>query len=187
MFDKRNTDSSKADSAARPASAPAQPSEFNAGVQSNRAKALIGPAIRISGDVTGDEDLAIEGKVEGTINLPGHAVIIGKSGIVNANIAAARVRIEGRVRGDIIGAEKVVLTANGLTQGNIKAPRVNLEDGAQFKGSIDMDPAGETTGKQAPAGKPAPAAKTPTPAANQPNLSPKRETNPAPAPKTSLG
>ena len=181
MFEKRNTDGSKVESATRPASAPSRPSEFNAPTRSNSPKASIGPAIRISGDITGEEDLNIEGAVEGTINLPGHAVIIGKSGIVNANISAAKVRIDGRVKGDIIGAEKVVLTANGMTRGNIKAPRVNLEDGAQFKGSIDMDPAG------GPAGKSAAAAKTPNPAANQPTPSPKREANPAPASKASLG
>ncbi len=181
MFEKRNADGPKAESAARPASAPSRSSEFNAITQSNGPKASIGSAIRISGDITGEEDLAIDGTVEGTINLPGHAVVIGKSGIVNANISAAKVRIEGRVKGDIVGAEKVILTANGMTRGNIKAPRVNLEDGAQFKGSIDMDPAG------GPAGKSAAAAKTPNPAANQPTLSPKREANPAPASKTSLG
>lgn len=181
MFDKRNAENSKTASETAPAAAPNQQSGFNAATRSNSTKALIGPAIKISGEITGDEDLAIEGAVEGTINLPGHAVIIGKSGVVSANISASTVRIEGRVRGDIVGAVKVVLTVNGLTQGNIKAPRVILEEGGQFKGSIDMDPAGDQ------AGKPAPTAKTPHPAANQPTQSPKREAPPASAPKASLG
>lgn len=181
MFDKRNAESSKTGSETAPAAASNQPSGFNAAARSNSTKALIGPAIKISGDITGDEDLVIEGAVEGTINLPGHAVIIGKSGVVSANISASTVRIEGRVRGDIVGAVKVVLTVDGLTQGNIKAPRVILEEGGQFKGSIDMDPAGDQ------AGKPAPAAKAPTPAATQPTQPPKREVNPASAPKASLG
>lgn len=190
MFEKRNTESSKAEKATAPAAEPSQPSGFSPTARSNSTKALIGPAIKISGDITGDEDLVVEGAVEGTINLPGHTVIIGKSGVVSANISASTVRIDGRVRGDILGAVKVILSVDGLTQGNIKAPRVILEEGAQFKGSIDMDPAADAAGKPAPAAKAPtnPTAKTPmNPAAHQPTQSPKREANPASAPKAPLG
>ena len=143
--------------------------------QPARAAALIGAAIKISGEISGDEDLTIEGAVEGTINLPGHSVAVGKSGVVNANINAATVAIKGRVKGDITGGKKVILTADGRVQGNISAPRVNLEDGAKFKGSIDMHPEEE-------AEKPAPSrpASAPAAAANRPAPSVKPEANPRP-------
>jgi cytoskeletal protein CcmA (bactofilin family) len=102
---------------------------------------MIGPTIKISGDISGEENLAIEGKVEGTINLKGHDLSVGQSGEVRADITASVVRIDGEVTGDISGMEKVVVSKNGRVKGNIVAPRVTLEDGAKFKGSIDMDPA----------------------------------------------
>ena len=103
---------------------------------------MIGPSIRIKGEVTGDEDLLIQGRVEGTVNLKAHAVIVGESGQVIADILAKTVKVDGKVQGNITGTEKVVITKLGNVRGNIVAPRVLLEDGAIFKGSIDMDPAG---------------------------------------------
>ena len=101
---------------------------------------MIGSSITIKGTVSGEEDLLIEGKVEGTITLKDHEVSIGQSGQVTANITAKIIRIDGEVTGDITGTEKVVLSKSGNVRGNIIAPRVTLEDGAIFKGSIDMDP-----------------------------------------------
>ncbi|MFU8764869.1 MAG: bactofilin family protein [Haliea sp.] len=109
---------------------------------------MIGPSIHIKGTVTGGEDLLIQGKVEGTIDLSDHEVAIGQSGKVTANINAKTVRIEGEVAGDVTGSEKVVIAKSGRVRGNIIAPRVTLEDGAHFKGSIDMDP-GDTRAAQA--------------------------------------
>jgi cytoskeletal protein CcmA (bactofilin family) len=105
---------------------------------------MIGPNITIKGTVTGEEDLLIQGKVEGTISLGQHEVSIGQSAEVTANIQAKAVKIDGEVAGDITGTEKVVISKSGNVRGNIVAPRVTLEDGAIFKGSIDMDP-GETS------------------------------------------
>jgi cytoskeletal protein CcmA (bactofilin family) len=122
---------------------------------------MIGPSIKIKGEVTGDEDLVIQGKVEGTITLKDHQVFVGESGQVNADINAKTVKIDGEVTGDISGAENVVISKLGHVRGNIIAPRVTLEDGAVFKGSIDMDP-GEAAAKTAakgvkePANSPAP-------------------------------
>ncbi len=101
---------------------------------------MIGPSIEIKGTVTGDEDLMIEGKVEGTIELGSHQVTVGQSGKVTADISAKIVNIDGEVSGDLMGGEKVVISKSGKVRGNIVAPRVTLEDGAIFKGSIDMDP-----------------------------------------------
>lgn len=113
---------------------------------------MIGPSIVIKGNVTGDEDLLIQGKVEGTIELGAHEVTVGESGKVNADITARTVRIDGEVSGDVRGNEMVVISSSGNVRGNIVAPRMTLEDGAIFKGSIDMDP-GEPSAKVSLASK----------------------------------
>jgi cytoskeletal protein CcmA (bactofilin family) len=108
-------------------------------VSSGKA-AVIGPGIYINGEISGDEDLTIEGKVDGKIRLESHQVDIGQSGRVNADISAKVIKIAGEVRGDMAGSEKVIILRSGNVHGNIVAPRMTLEDGAIFKGSIDMDP-----------------------------------------------
>ena len=117
---------------------------------------MIGPSIHIKGTVSGGEDLLIQGKVEGTIDGHlgcraelDHEVAVGQSGKVTADIKAKIVKIEGEVAGDVTGSEKVVIAKSGRVRGNIIAPRVTLEDGAIFKGSIDMDP-GDTRTAQSP-------------------------------------
>lgn len=102
--------------------------------------AVIGVGIHIKGDIGGEENLVIEGKVDGTIRLDAHQVDVGQSGKVNADITAKVIKIAGEVRGDLTGMEKVVILRSGNVHGNIVAPRMTLEDGAIFKGSIDMDP-----------------------------------------------
>jgi len=128
----------------------------NKAPQTSGRAAVIGSRIKINGDITGDEDLAIEGKVDGKIDLGNHRVDIGQAGQVHADIQAKVIKIEGEVRGDVTGIEKVIISRTGNVQGNIVAPRLTLEDGAKFKGSIDMDP-GEPEVKEAskPAVKPA--------------------------------
>lgn len=101
--------------------------------------ATIGPSIYIKGDLTGEEDLVIQGHVEGTINLKQNNLTIGQEGNINANIFARTVTVEGTLKGDIYGEEKVVIKKSGNVNGNVTAPRVSLEDGARFKGSMDMD------------------------------------------------
>lgn len=110
-----------------------------------RKKAMIGSSITIKGTVSGDEDLLIQGKVEGAITLKDHEVSVGQSGQITADITAKIIRIDGEVTGDISGSEKVILSKSGNVRGNIVAPRVTLEDGAIFKGSIDMDPGDTAT------------------------------------------
>lgn len=100
----------------------------------------IGSTIKIKGDVSGDEDLIIHGTVEGDINLSDHNVIIGNNGKVNANIRARQIEVEGSLKGDLVGSEKVIIKNTGNVLGNVIAPRVKLEDGAKFKGSIEMEP-----------------------------------------------
>ena len=154
MFDKRKDSNQEApraqfDTAATDASA------GQAGASSGRA-AVIGPRIRIKGDVTGDENLVIEGRIEGKVSLGEYRVDVGSSGQVIADIEAKVVKVDGEVQGDIRGSEKVIISRSGNVRGNIVAPRMTLEDGAKFKGSIDMDP-----GEPAPAKATAKAAAKP--------------------------
>jgi len=129
---------------------------------------MIGPSIRIKGEVSGDEDLLIQGRVEGSITLKTHEVSVGESGQVFADILAKTIRIDGKVQGDITAVENVVISKLGNVRGNIVAPRVLLEDGAVFKGSIDMDP-GDSVAKAAPQAAREPTA-FPTPEQKAPRL-----------------
>jgi len=104
---------------------------------------MIGPSITIKGEVSGEEDLLIQGRVEGTIQLGNNEVSVGESGQVSADLRVRVAKIDGEVTGDITANEKVIISKTGNVRGNIVAPRVTLEDGAIFKGSIDMDPAGK--------------------------------------------
>ncbi len=101
--------------------------------------ATIGPSIRIRGDLAGDEDLVVQGQVEGTISLEQNLVTVGKDGKVNATVNARVIIVEGEVDGDLNGEEQVTLKKSAAVRGNIVSPRVSLEDGARFKGSIDME------------------------------------------------
>ena len=82
----------------------------------------------------------VEGKVEGKINLDDHQVDVGQGGIVNADIKARVIKIAGKVRGNLVGMEKIIISSSGNVHGNIVTPRMVLEDGAIFKGGIDMEP-----------------------------------------------
>ena len=101
-------------------------------------RAIIGPSITIHGEVSGDEDLLIQGKVDGSVDLELHAVTVGSEGRVKANISARVVTVEGEVEGDLKAREQVVLRSAAQVKGDITAPRVVLEDGANFRGLVDM-------------------------------------------------
>jgi|TARA_B110000879_G_scaffold7711_1_gene9882 cytoskeletal protein CcmA (bactofilin family) len=116
---------------------------------SSGGKAMIGPTVVIEGKIVSGEDLIIEGNVSGSIIAKGNEVTVGSAGKCNADISAKVVRVEGSVQGDISGVEKVIISKTGNVLGNIDAPRVTLEDGAKFKGSIEMDP-GEPASNMSP-------------------------------------
>jgi cytoskeletal protein CcmA (bactofilin family) len=103
-------------------------------------QAVIGESIRIEGDVRGDEDLLIEGEVEGKISLENHSVTVGRSGRIKADIHGRNISIDGKVQGKLFADEQVIVRESGEVRGNITAPRVSLEDGSKFKGAIDMEP-----------------------------------------------
>jgi cytoskeletal protein CcmA (bactofilin family) len=100
--------------------------------------ANIGKSLHIKGELSGDEDLTVEGTVEGKITLNGHRVTISQNGRVTGEIHAKSVVVGGQVRGNITADEKVEVAATGHLLGDVRAPRVVVADGAQFKGSIDM-------------------------------------------------
>jgi cytoskeletal protein CcmA (bactofilin family) len=100
--------------------------------------ATIGPSIMIRGEVTGNEDLIIQGQVDGSVTLDLHAVTVGDGGRVKAGIRGRVITVEGDVEGDLTAQEQIVLRGGARVQGDLKAPRVVLEDGATFRGLVDM-------------------------------------------------
>lgn len=104
----------------------------------------LGPSILIKGDLTGDEDLTIRGRLEGEVRLEKNNVTVGQSGHIKADIYGRSIRVEGAVEGNLYGGEEVVIRASGRVQGNIVSPSVTLENGSKFKGAIDMEPGGKS-------------------------------------------
>ncbi len=100
-------------------------------------KTIIGKTLIIDGEVKSDEDVIIEGKVNGKVEV-GKTLTIGKHGYVNAEIKARIVRIVGKVEGNVEAGYKVEIVPNGHLTGNIKAPKIVIAEGAIFKGNVDM-------------------------------------------------
>ena len=99
----------------------------------------IGQSIFISGELSGNEDLTIEGRVEGRIELRDHNLVIGPKGKIQAEIHAKTVTIHGEVTGNIRGDDRVEISNSGTVKGDIHAPRIIIADGARFKGTVDME------------------------------------------------
>jgi cytoskeletal protein CcmA (bactofilin family) len=98
----------------------------------------IGKQITIRGNVTGSEDLVVEGRIEGSITLAKH-LTIAPGGTVEAEIDVEDLTVNGAVRGEIRAARRVLVANDARVAGNIRAPRVVIENGARFKGRIEMD------------------------------------------------
>jgi cytoskeletal protein CcmA (bactofilin family) len=132
---------------------------------SNRAgapagdQAVISKGLFVKGEISGTESLYIDGKVEGAISLPGNRVTIGKNGQVGANVTAREVVVMGKVRGNVSATDRVDIRAEGALSGDVSAARISIEDGAFFKGGIDIRKPdakadakpGQSGGAQAPA------------------------------------
>jgi cytoskeletal protein CcmA (bactofilin family) len=176
-------DFNKRDPAGKPEEAPVRDEPASAAPapaaqptrRSSQEAAVIGPSIHIEGNLHGEEDLIIEGEVKGTVQLKHHSLTIGTKGKVTANVYANAIIVDGFMCGDLYAAERVTIRKSAQVEGNISSPRVSLEDGAGFKGSIEMDPESEAL-KSAfgerrsgrgpevvPAPRPAPAAASPAP------------------------
>ncbi len=99
---------------------------------------IIGRGINIKGELQGDEDLVVEGRVEGNIKLRKH-LIVESTGVIDADVETETITIKGQVNGNMVIMDKVEITDEARVVGDIKAPRVEIADGAHFKGMIDMD------------------------------------------------
>lgn len=119
----------------RPAATPGAPATGE--------QATIGKSLIIKGEVSGSESLYIDGKVEGAINLPGNRVTVGRNGQVSANISAREVVVLGKVRGNINASDRVDIRSEGSLTGDVIAQRISIEDGAFFKGGIDIRKPGQ--------------------------------------------
>jgi cytoskeletal protein CcmA (bactofilin family) len=129
-----------------------------------RTTVNIGKSVVIKGELSGSEDLTIEGQVEGKIELRQNVLTIGPNGRIKAQVFAKSIVILGEVTGNVTATEKVDIRDNGSVDGDIAAPRVAIAEGAHFRGSIDMQKSGssakaaEPKTEAKPASQPAPAA-----------------------------
>ena|ERR1700760_4161303 len=153
---------------AQPANPPADPARsttpstaagFNAASTPGAPgdQATIGKSLVVKGEISGAESLYIDGKVEGSINLPGNRVTVGRNGQVAATILAREIVVLGKIRGNCQATDRVDIRAEGSLTGDVIAARISIEDGAFFKGGIDI----RKPGAEAKNGQPAtPAAET---------------------------
>src|ERR1700752_4611853 len=111
-------------------------------------QATIGKSLVIKGEVTGSESLYIDGRVEGSINLSGNRVTVGRNGVVSANINAREIVVLGKVRGNLTASDRVDIRSDGSLTGDVIAARISIEDGAFFKGGIDIRKGGQPQQQQ---------------------------------------
>src|SRR2546426_11028898 len=131
---------------ANTAQTPSHPSVVPDGVDQTREeqrlmheeRASIGTSIVINGELSGSEDLTIEGQVEGKIELRDHVLTVGSNGHLKAQVTAKSIVVFGHVTGNLTATERVDIRENGSVEGDIVAPRVAIADGSHFRGSIDM-------------------------------------------------
>jgi cytoskeletal protein CcmA (bactofilin family) len=121
----------------------AEPAQQRPVTTTTADQATIGKSLVIKGEVTGSESLYIDGRVEGSINLSGNRVTIGRNGVVAANINAREIVVLGKVRGNLTASDRVDIRSDGSLTGDVIAARISIEDGAFFKGGIDIRKGGQ--------------------------------------------
>ncbi len=147
-------------SPAVPAAVSTGPQHHDARTQIERDRVNIGKSVVIKGELSGSEDLTIEGHCEGRIELRDNVLTIGPNGKIRAEVFAKSVIVLGEVVGNVTASEKVDIRDNGSVDGDIVSPRVAIAEGAHFRGAVDMQRAGQ----KAAAGSPAKVEKSaPTP------------------------
>jgi|SRR5208283_1506382 len=139
---------------------PVVPRPAASSVATPQEQATLGKSLVIKGEVTGSESLYIDGRVEGSINLPGNRVTVGRNGVVSANISAREIVILGKVRGNMTASDRFDIRNEGSLTGDVVAQRVSIEEGAFFKGGIDIRKPGQKVNGE---GKDAAATETVTP------------------------
>ncbi len=130
---------------ATPAAKPAAAS--SAAAVPTGEQATIGKSLIIKGELSGSESLFIDGKVEGAITLPGNRVTVGRNGQVAANISAREIVVLGKVRGNCQASDRIDIRSEGSLTGDVIAARISIEDGAFFKGGIDIRKPGSADAK----------------------------------------
>ena len=137
----------KRDQAPRPASptpsvdpvpSPAAGGAVDASARVSVERVNFGKSVIVRGEVTGSEDLVIDGQVDGTIQLDDHVLTIGPHGRVHATVTAKAVIVLGRVQGNVTARERIEIRQHGSVDGDLTAPRVAIADGAHFRGMVDM-------------------------------------------------
>src|SRR5215831_11018717 len=121
--------------------------QTQAGANGSEQGAAIGKSLVIKGEVSGSESLYIDGKVEGSINLSGNRVTIGRNGQVSATINAREVVVQGKIVGNVNASDRLNVRAEGSLTGDVVAQRISVEDGAFFKGKIDIRRPGQPAEK----------------------------------------
>src|SRR5262252_3174715 len=111
-------------------------------------QASIGRSLTIKGEISGGESLYIDGRIEGTINIPDHRVTVGRNGSVKADVNAREVVIMGKVQGNIICSDRLDIRSEGSVTGDVVVQRISVEDGAILKGSVQVQAASEQKHKQ---------------------------------------
>lgn len=144
--------------------------------------AAIGQSVVVTGDLAGEEDLLIQGKVDGTIVARQHVVTIGEQATVSAKVTAREVVVLGKVEGNITASQRVEIRSSGTVEGDVTSPAVAIADGAQFRGAIDMSR--ETHARQGAAAKTAQASTVQSAAAPSAVSATVGKTIPAPVSRT---
>jgi cytoskeletal protein CcmA (bactofilin family) len=119
-----------------------RPVEASRDLSSRGGMATVGKSLVIKGQITGGEDLYIDGEVEGTVELKDHSITVGPNGRVNANLHGKDIVVLGRIRGNVRAVDRLEIRKTGSLTGDIVTARVVIEDGAYFKGSIDIQKPG---------------------------------------------
>ena len=133
--------------------AAARPASADRGARNN---AQVGKSIKFKGEISGSEDLVVDGEVEGTIELRDNSLIVGPNGNVRAQIKARTITVQGRLEGNVHAGERIEIRKTGSLEGDLVTPRIVIEDGAVFRGSIDILKPGAVPQRPAPSHKPMP-------------------------------
>jgi cytoskeletal protein CcmA (bactofilin family) len=147
MWSKQTLTETPAPSTAQPSASTVTPftaptrSPSHAAISASRSFARLGSSLQIKGEITGSEDLQIDGVVEGPISLGGHELTVGSTAQLNSEIRAGEVVVHGKIVGNVHARGRVEITKDGSITGDIACARISIEDGAHFRGRIEIDPA----------------------------------------------
>jgi cytoskeletal protein CcmA (bactofilin family) len=120
-------------------------STYPASTSSSGGTARLGASLHVKGEITGNEDLAIDGSVEGLVHLEDRKLTVGASARVTADVIAREVVVYGNVKGNLRARDRIEIKKDGSVVGDLTTARIMIEDGAYFKGSIEIDKAGDSS------------------------------------------